>query len=68
MSKYFFSGGVMPSDHLLLYFADDFKIQKHWRVNGTHYGKTSEAWLKKMDSNKRKSCHCLKKRMEKIRQ
>jgi cyclopropane-fatty-acyl-phospholipid synthase len=52
MSKYFFSGGVMPSDHLLLYFADDFKIQSHWRVEGTHYGRTSEAWLSKMDSNK----------------
>ncbi len=52
MSKYFFSGGVMPSDHLLLYFADDFKIDKHWRVNGTHYGKTSQAWLKNMDKNK----------------
>ena len=53
MAKYFFSGGIMPSDHLLLYFADHFKIQKHWRVNGIHYSKTSEAWLSKMDQHKK---------------
>ena len=53
MAKYFFSGGIMPSDHLLLYFADHFKIQKHWRVNGMHYSKTSEAWLSKMDQHKK---------------
>ncbi len=52
MSKYFFTGGIMPSDHLLLYFPDHFKIEKHWRVSGQHYQKTSEAWLAKMDSNK----------------
>lgn len=52
MSKYFFSGGIMPSDHLLLYFNDHFKIEKHWRVNGKHYQKTSEDWLKNMDNAK----------------
>jgi hypothetical protein len=29
------------------------KIEKDWRVEGTHYEKTSLAWLRKMDSNKR---------------
>ena len=54
MSKYFFTGGIMPSDHLLLYFPDHFKIERHWRVNGTHYSKTSEEWLANMDKNKAK--------------
>lgn len=60
LSKYFFTGGIMPSDHLLLYFQRELKIEKHWRVSGIHYQKTSEAWLHNMDSNKQKIMEIMK--------
>ena len=52
MSKYFFTGGIMPSNELFSYFNDDLKIVNQWLVNGTHYSKTSEAWLQNMDKHK----------------
>lgn len=60
IAKYFFTGGIMPSDHLLLYFQDHFKIENHWRVLGTHYQKTSECWLANMDKNREKIIPILK--------
>ncbi len=52
MSKYFFTGGIMPCDDLLLYFNEHLSIEKHWHVSGLHYSKTSESWLQNMDKNK----------------
>jgi cyclopropane-fatty-acyl-phospholipid synthase len=52
MSKYFFTGGIMPSNNLFYHFQDDLEVKEHWVVNGMHYSKTSEAWLSNMDKNK----------------
>lgn len=52
MSRFFFSGGMMPSASLPLYFQDHLKFEKRWHWNGRHYEKTSNAWLSEMDANK----------------
>jgi cyclopropane-fatty-acyl-phospholipid synthase len=52
MARHFFTGGMMPSDRLLLKFSEGFALNGHWNIIGTHYSKTLEAWLKNMDANK----------------
>jgi cyclopropane-fatty-acyl-phospholipid synthase len=52
MSRHFFSGGIMPSAELPLYFQDDLKIENTWRWNGRHYAATSNAWLQRMDDRR----------------
>lgn len=52
MSEYFFTGGMMPSDDLALYFQHDLALEKNWAWSGHHYAKTSNAWLQNMDNHK----------------
>jgi len=54
MGRYFFTGGLMPSEDLLLKFKKNLSIEKQWRWNGRHYKNTSNAWLKNMDREKNK--------------
>ena len=52
MSRYFFTGGMMPSDHLPLHFQEHMNLVQHWRWNGRHYRDTANAWLANMDRSR----------------
>ena len=53
MAKYFFTGGMMPNHNLFKDLKSNLEYEKSWMLSGNHYEKTSNAWLDKMDQNKR---------------
>ena len=51
IAQHFFTGGVMPSHHLIQQYADLFEVEKEWRWSGVHYQRTALAWLANFDRN-----------------
>jgi cyclopropane-fatty-acyl-phospholipid synthase len=52
IAQHFFSGGVMPSHHLIRQYSDLFEVEKEWRWSGAHYRRTALEWLGNFDSNR----------------
>ncbi len=53
IAQHFFTGGVMPSHHLIRQYEDLFVTEKEWRWSGLHYQRTALDWLENFDRNRR---------------
>lgn len=52
MSRFFFTGGMMPAHALFPCLQDDLRLVADWKVNGMHYARTAEHWLENMDRHR----------------
>jgi cyclopropane-fatty-acyl-phospholipid synthase len=52
MARHFFSGGLMPSLDLMPSVARDLDHSETWTWDGTHYQRTANAWLSRIDADR----------------
>ncbi|WFU23946.1 cyclopropane-fatty-acyl-phospholipid synthase [Bradyrhizobium sp. CB1717] len=52
VAQHVFTGGLMPSHHLVRQFDDIFTVEKEWCWSGTHYQRTANDWLANFDAHR----------------
>lgn len=59
MSRYFFSGGMMPSYDLTDRLKAPLGVEQSWEVSGVHYAQTAEAWHRNLESRRSEALRAL---------
>ena len=49
IAQHFFTGGIMPSHNLIRHVAEHYRLEGEWRWSGTHYQRTAQDWIARMD-------------------
>ncbi|MEE4360403.1 MAG: cyclopropane-fatty-acyl-phospholipid synthase family protein [Pseudomonadales bacterium] len=52
MERYFFTGGIMPREDQFEQFPEEVRVLERWWVNGTHYERTCNDWLQRLDTHR----------------
>jgi len=52
IAQHFFTGGVMPSHHLIRQYSAILEVEREWRWSGTHYQRTALDWLSNFDAHR----------------
>ena len=49
----------MPSHDLIDFLDSPFEVEQRWVVNGTHYARTSEDWVRNLEHHRREALEIL---------
>lgn len=63
MARNFFTGGIMPAHELLDRVRGPFEPEERWAVPGTHYARTAEAWLERLEAGRGRAVEALAQAM-----